>query len=273
MSNQQWGECRSCKCWQIAPEAVIKNQTMGLLTVNLDNNENSDMIKILKTQVLCLIILGLVSACSTVHKPTQSPRAAVEQLLLSEAVIKSLPNQLESALPIPQGAKVVVDTTGTSEDKDIVRQIMAGWLGKQGYEVMAGWFGEEGYHVQGDINVATHRINVNVGALGTELGETFIGLPPIQSVVIPFATPELALFKAQYQTGFVKMYLDIYELPSNRFIKSTSPFFAETYYNDYTAFFLFSWKKTDLIPAPQLGGSRKSADIRERGQTSSEESP
>ncbi len=218
------------------------------------------MKKILKTRFFYLVILGLVSACSTVHKATQSPRTAVEQLLLSEAVIKSLPEQLESALPIPQGAKVVIDTTGTSEDKDIVRQIMAGWLGKQGYQVMAGWFGEEGYHVQGDINVATHRINVNVGALGTELGETFIGLPPIQSTIIPFATPELALFKGQYQSGFVKLYMDIYELPSNRFIKSTSPFFAETYYNDYTLLFLISWKNTDLIPAPQLGSFRKSAD-------------
>lgn len=218
------------------------------------------MIKILKKQVLYLTILGLVSACSTVHKATQSPRTAVEQLLLSEAVIKSLPEQLESALPIPQGAKVVIDTTGTSEDKDIVRQIMAGWLGKQGYQVMVGWFGEEGYEVQGDINVATHRINVNVGALGTEFGETFIGIPPIQSTIIPFSTPELSLFKAQYQTGFVKLYMDIYELPSNRFIKSTPPFFAETYYNDYTLLFLISWKKTDLIPAPQLGSFRKSAD-------------
>ncbi len=225
------------------------------------------MIKILKIQILGLIILGLASACSTVHKPTQTARTAVEQLLLSEAVIKSLPEQLESALPMPQGAKVVLDTVGTSEDKDIVRQIMAGWLGKQGYDVMAGWFGEEGYYVQGDIDAATHRVNVIVGSLGTEFGETFIGLPPTQSIIIPFATPELALFKAQYQTGFVKLYFDIYELPSNRFIKSTTPFFAETYYNDYTVFFLFSWKHTDLISPPQVGVFRKSAEIQKNDET------
>ena len=173
-------------------------------------------------------------------------------------------------MPIPQGANIVLDTSGIiSEDKDIVRQVMAGWLGKHGYHVMAGWFGEEGYQVQGDIDQATHRINVVVGSLGTEFGETFFGLPPIQSFVIPFALPELALYKAQYQTGFVKLYFDIFELPSNRFISSTSPFFAETHYNDYTVLFLFSFKKTDLISPPQVGTFKKSDEIQTNGKAPS----
>ncbi|SFK48143.1 hypothetical protein SAMN05216302_100788 [Nitrosomonas aestuarii] len=230
------------------------------------------MIKLIKILVISLLVLEILSACSTVHKPTQTSRSAIEQLLLSEAVIKSLPDQLESALPIPHGANVVLDTSGIiSEDKDIVRQVMAGWLGKNGYHVMVGWFGEEGYHVQGDINMATHRINVIVGSLGTEFGETFIGVPPIQSVVIPFATPELALYKAQYQTGFVKLYFDIYELPSNRFVGSTSPFFAETHYNDYTVLFLFSFKKTDLILPPKLGSFEKTVKDQAKDKPSPEE--
>ncbi len=211
------------------------------------------MIKIISTLTLSLVALGILSACSTIHKPTSSARSAIEQLLLSDVVIKSLPERLETPLPIPHGASVVLDTSGVSEDQKIVRQIMAGWLGKQGYNVMAGWFGEEGYHVQGDIDKATHRINVIVSSLGTEFGETFFGLPPIQSAIIPFSTPELALFKAQYQTGFVKLYFDIYELPSNRFVKSSAPFFAETHYNDYTVFLLFTFKRTDLISPPQIG--------------------
>lgn len=107
------------------------------------------LVKILKNIAIGLVTLGTLSACSTVHKQTQSTRSAVEQLLLSEAVIKSLPEQPESSLPIPQGANIVLDTSGISEDKDIVRQVMAGWLGKQGYHVMAGWFGEGGYQVSG----------------------------------------------------------------------------------------------------------------------------
>ncbi len=205
--------------------------------------------------------LGTLSACSTVHKPTHTTRSAIEQLLLSEAITKSLPKQLENALPIPQGASIVLEISGVSEDKEIVRQVMAGWLGKQGYHVMAGWFGEEGYHVQGDIDQATHRVNIVLESLGTESGETFIGLPPTQSVIIPFATPELALYKAQFQTGFVKLYFDMFELPSNRFISSTLPFFAETHYNDFTFLLLISFKKTDLIAPPHLGAFKKADKV------------
>ena len=221
-------------------------------------------IKQVKNIILILASLGILSACSTVHKPTSSARSAVEQLLISEAVTKSLPEQLENSLPIPQDANIVLDISGVSEDKDIVRQVMAGWLGKQGYHVMTGWFGNEGYHVRGDIDLATHRVNVILESLGTEFGETFIGLPPIQSVVIPFATPELAFYKAQYQTGFVKLYFDIFELPSNRFISSTSPFFAETHYNDFTVLFLFTFKKTDLISPPHLGAFKREVKLKDK---------
>jgi hypothetical protein len=30
MSDDQWGECKDCKWWQIEPKAVIENLTMGL---------------------------------------------------------------------------------------------------------------------------------------------------------------------------------------------------------------------------------------------------
>lgn len=219
------------------------------------------MNKLLKMFVLISCALGLLSACSIAHKQKPSARSAIEQLLLSEAIIKSLPEQLERALPIPRGASIVLDTSGImSQDKAIVRQVIAGWLGKQGYHVMAGWFGKNGYHVQGDIDKATHRINVIVGSLGTEIGDTFVGIPPIQSFIIPFATPELAFYKGEYQTGFVKLYFDVYELPSNRFVGSTSPFYAETHYNDYTVLFLFSFKKTDLTSPPRLGAFEETTE-------------
>ncbi len=138
-----------------------------------------------------------------------------------------------------------------------MRQVMAGWLGEQGYHVMVGWFGIEGYHVQGNIDQATHRVNVIVESLGTAYRETFFGLPPIQSVVIPFSTPEIAFYKAQYQTGYVKLYFNIFELPSNRFVSSTSPFFAETHHNDFTVLFAFTFNKNDLVSPPHIGAFKK----------------
>jgi hypothetical protein len=203
------------------------------------------MMKRLKTLALSLVILGLMSACSTTHNNTQSLRTAIEQLLLSEAVMTSLPQQTKTSLPIPLGTKVFIDTLGISLDQGIVRHAMSRWLGQQGYLV------------QDDKEKATYRVNVIVESLGTEYADTFFGIPPIQGGLIPISTPELAIYKAQYQTGYVKFHFDIFEHPSGRFVQSTAPFLAEKYYNDYTLFFLFGFNKTDLMAPPQLGTMRR----------------
>jgi hypothetical protein len=115
------------------------------------------------------------------------------------------------------------------------------------------WLGQHGYLIQDDKENATHRVNVIVESLGMEYADTLVGMPPIQGGFIPIATPELALYKAQYQTGYVKFHFDIFELPSGRFVQSTPSFLAEKFYNDYTLLFLFSYVKTDLMAPPQLG--------------------
>ncbi len=203
------------------------------------------MIKRLKTLALSLVILGLMSACSTTHKNTQSLRTAIEQLLLTEAVMTSLPQQTRNPfkppLTIPRDTNVFIDTSGISIDKDVVRHALSRWLG------------QHGYLVQDDKEKATYRINVIVESLGTEYADTFFGIPPIQGGLIPISTPELAIYKAQYQTGYVKFHFDIYEHPSGRFVQTTPPFLAEKFYNDYTLLFLFGFNKTDLTSPPQLG--------------------
>lgn len=204
-------------------------------------DEISKMYKELKALILSLVIIVLMSACTATHKNTQTPRTATEQLLLSEAVLKSLPQHIDTPLPIPSGAKVVIDTSGISADQHIVHQAMAGWLG------------QHGYLVQNNKENATHWVNVTVESLGTEYADIFFGIPPIQGGLIPVATPELAIYKAEYQTGYVKFHFDIFELPSGRFVQTTAPFIAEKFYNSYTLLLMFSFKKTDLIAPPQMG--------------------
>ncbi len=75
--------------------------------------------------------------------------------------------------------------------------------------------------------------------------------------MIPFSTPEIAFYKAQYQTGYVKLYFNIFELPSNRFVSSTSPFFAETHHNDFTVLFAFTFNKNDLMSPAHIGAFKK----------------
>ncbi|ARO88408.1 hypothetical protein EBAPG3_011845 [Nitrosospira lacus] len=200
------------------------------------------MINILKILTVGAVSIALLTGCSTTHKATQSARTPIEQLLISEAAIRSASPTPERPLPIPKGANVILTTSGLNTDQVILQQVLTGWLGQQGYLV-----------VQKDDKNATHRIDVIIGSLGTELSGTFIGMPPIQSTLIPFSLPELAFYKSQYQTGYAKFYMNIFEMPSGKFVGSTSPFLADAYYNDYTIFFIFAFTSTDLTSPPELG--------------------
>lgn len=191
--------------------------------------------------VLVLVLVLLLSACSTTQKVTHSARTATEQLLISEAVARSLPKQIDLPFPIPRGAVVKLDVTGLTLDKDMAKGVIAGWLGMLGYTTQDG------------PENATHRINIVVDSLGTETGGTFFGIPPVQASLIPISLPELAFFKAEYQSGYARFHLDVFEMPSGRFVGSSSPFIADTFYNGYTVLFLFNFKRTDLTSPPQIG--------------------
>jgi hypothetical protein len=190
----------------------------------------------------------LASGCSTTQRFTQSARTATEQLLISEAVTRSLPSGPAGLLPIPPGSSVLLDSSGFGgggPDQALLQQMLIAWLGKQGYPIQA------------DASKASHRVNVVVEALGTEFGGNFAGMPPVQSQLLPFSLPELALFKSQYQTGYAKFHMNIYELPGGGFAGSTPSFMADSYYNSYTVLFLISFTTTDLPYPPHIGPFRK----------------
>jgi hypothetical protein len=206
------------------------------------------MISLLKNVALSAAFIGLAAGCSTTQKTTQSPRTAIEQLLISEAVLRSLPAESQDMFSIPPGADVILNTAGISTDRALLQQILIGWLGKQGFAV------------QQDEKKAAYRINVIVNAMGTEFGSDFFGMPPASSQFIPISLPELAIYKAQFQTGYVKFYLDIFKLPSEQFVQSTPAFLAETYYNNHTLLLFLSFTRTDLTSPPQMSIFRKAVN-------------
>ena len=103
--------------------------------------------------MICLstLLMGLLSACSTTQKITNSARTATEQLLLSEAISRSLPKQNDSPLPMPKGAIIKLDVTGLTPDKDMAKGVVAAWLSRIGgdavvkfvkmFELIVGWRG------------------------------------------------------------------------------------------------------------------------------------
>jgi len=190
------------------------------------------------------IVLIMFAGCSTTQNTTQSPRTAIEQLLHSEAISRSLIRQNEDGLPIPEGAKVAVTTVGLSADNAFVGDVVGVWLGKQGYLLES----QEN---------AQYRIHVIVNSLGTEFDETFFGVPPVSGTLLPISVPEIAFYKSQNQTGYTNFDLNVFELPSGRFVYSSLPYIAETFYNDYIVLLMFGFNKTNLDQPPKSESLRR----------------
>ena len=201
--------------------------------------------KILKIIIIFSASITLLISCTTTHRTTQSKRTAVEQLLISESAVRSLSQKSNKLLPIPSGSKVILNTSGLTADQALLQEVLTGWLGRQGYLI------------QKDIKDAMYRIDVIVSSMGTEEDGAFIGLPPIHSQIIPFSLPELAFYKAENQTGYVKFNMNFFETLTGKFIGSSPSFIADSYHNSYVLLFLLSYTSTDLESPPKLGFFRK----------------
>jgi hypothetical protein len=183
-----------------------------------------------------ILILVVLVGCGTVHNMPEPVRpTAVEQFLMAQAVERSLNGENAMPIPLAYGDTVSLDTSGLTVEQRFFKGVIAGWLGEKGLQIVP------------DLYDARYRIYILVQALGTEQSVSLFGLPPIESVLLPFALPEIAVFKGQYQSGYTRFRLDIYETATGKFIRSTPWFQGSTYFNEYTLLFFFDFHVTDLI--------------------------
>ena len=183
-----------------------------------------------------ILIMGILTGCGSVHNiPGPVRPTAVEQFLMAQAVERSLNGENTMPIPLAYGDTVSLDTSGLTVEQRFFKGAIAGWLGERGLKVIP------------DSDDATYQIHILVQALGTEQSVSFFGLPPIESVLLPFALPEIAVFKGQYQSGYTRFRLDIFETATGKFIRSTPWFQASTYFNEYTVLFFIDFYRTDLI--------------------------
>lgn len=186
--------------------------------------------------LLGILILSFLSGCaSTNNLPAPAHFTAIEQFLLTQAVEFSLNTEDPSLLPLPAGETVTLETTGLTSEQEF----LLGAVGR--------WLGEQGLRIQPKDEDSTYRAQILVQSLGTEQSHSFFGMPEVQGGLLPFAIPELPVYKAQYQTGYSRFRLDFFEMTSGKFIRSTPWFQASTYFNEYTVFFFIGFHTTNLI--------------------------
>lgn len=193
----------------------------------------------LRRFVCCLLIL-LVSGCAFSRTPSQTVRTATEQLLLSQAIERSLH---DLSVPLAEGSTVMIETVGFAPPTAFIPSDL-----NYARDTVAGRLGQLGFRIHPKDEEARYIVRVLVQSLGTVEGETFFGMPSI--AILAIALPELTLYKAQLQSGYMRYSIDIYEATTGRFIRSTPWYTGSSYYNQYTFLFLFKYNTTDLILPP-----------------------
>lgn len=186
--------------------------------------------------LLTMVILTILSGCAPMNTvPAPDHLTGIEQFLLTQAIDLSLPKRGIPVIPIPDGATVNLETTGLT----VEQRFLIGAVGR--------WLGEQGILIHPKDEDTTYRAQILIQSLGTEQSLSFFGMPEVSGGLLPFALPELPIYKAQRQTGYARFRLDFFETTSGKFIRSTPWYQARTYFNEYTVLFFIGFHTTNLI--------------------------
>jgi hypothetical protein len=117
-------------------------------------------------------------------------------------------------------------------------------------DAVASHLGVLGYRMSRREEDAAYLVRVVVQSFGTIQATSFFGMPPIQSVLIPFSLPQLTLYQNLSQDGYVKYGVEVVERASGRLIYTTPWHSHRTYHDQYTILFFFTFRMTDLEEAP-----------------------
>ena len=182
--------------------------------------------------------LIMLSACGVTRDASKSPRAATEQLLLAQAVERSFE---DVSVPLLKDATVVMEVAGLTSDQFYVRDAVAGHLAKT-----------QGVRIMGARDQAKYVVRVMVQALGTELDQSFFGMPQVQGGLIPIALPELPLYKFIREVGYVRYALNIYETATGKLALATPWYTKTAAWRQYTIFIFLTFRTSTLTDPPEL---------------------
>jgi hypothetical protein len=213
-------------------------------------------------------LLPLLASCTIPREITKTARSAIEQLLLAEALNRSL---LDVSLPISVDEPLYMEVTGlqlgylspmvpvssvsASGEMSTTGSSTSGYFSPAGdlafvKDAVATHLGVLGYRIFKREEDASYLVRVVVQSFGTSQSISFFGMPPIQSVLIPFSLPQLTVYQNLAQDGFVRYGVEVIERASGRLLYSTPWHSHRTYHDQYTIFFFFSFRMTDLDEAP-----------------------
>jgi hypothetical protein len=186
--------------------------------------------------IVALTTLAGGCAASSQLIPTQ-PSAVTQQL-----VVRSLERALMQ-LDVSRfaGRKVSIELTSQS-------------YGAQSFakEFVTTWLEAKGVRVTSDAPDLTLKVIASV--LGTDRGETFFGIPPLQSTLVGVPTPEVSLFKWVRNRGLTEMSVFVFDARTNTFLEAVGPGIGRSLQDDVTILIVINFTRTDVEARPPAPG-------------------
>jgi hypothetical protein len=214
-------------------------------------------------------IVPLLVSCVLPREITKTPRSAIEQLLLTQALNRSL---LDLRLPVSHDEPLYMKVSGLqlgymapllplASGSAASASTSTATLPAEGYfspandltfisEAVASHLAVLGHRVSKREDEAAYLVRVVVQSFGTIQSTSFFGMPPIQSVLIPFSLPQLTIYQNMSQDGYVKYGVEVVDRASGRLVYTTPWHSHRTYHDQYTVLFFFTFRMTDLDEAP-----------------------
>lgn len=167
---------------------------------------------------------------------TSSVRTAMQQLVVSEATDRALAKLRWPSLP---GQRVFVEARGPAgpEDQLYLKSAAERELALRGAITVS---------KRGEADVVAIAI---AGALGTELSSKFLGIPQMESVLLPVPVPEVGLYKSKRQEGFAKVEVIFLDPNDRRPLFHDGPRTGEAYWTEFSIL-LFGFYRTDTSREP-----------------------
>lgn len=181
--------------------------------------------------VTCALLLSGCSVTSVDVYPT-SP-SATTQLLVFRALERAV---AELDLARLKDRKVVMDVVSQLYDHRFAETYLETWLRAHGITV-------------GGDNPDL-RLQVYLLTLGTDKGQSFIGIPSFQVPVLSVPVPEIALFKWVRNRGHTEVQVFLYDPRTDEFLTRVPDTVGRAKYDDFTLLIIFGYTVTDLDKHP-----------------------
>jgi len=195
-------------------------------------------------RLLTLGAAAFAGGCTTVTM-TQPPETATEQLLITTAIDNAVANM---TVAIPAGTRIYFDGSffdGLDRDQKVLfpKYAMAAIREKllQGGALLAE-----------DRQSADMIVEARTGGQSIDHNALFVGIPsfsvPLPPSFVPVATPELAFYKRDRQTGVAKLAIVAYRQDNGAYAASSGSSFGSSNHTETTLLLVIDRITSDIEP-------------------------